>query len=382
MKKILYLATFVVSPLFSVIHAAPFAPEADDVVVSTSYAAINFEYSAHIKQLRALNKAEPDNLSTAVSLANSYIKLAREKDDPRYFGLAENVIRPWWDDTRSISVQLAKALILQFSHQFEVSNIVLSRVLQKNPGNAQALLLRANNFLTSGEYNQAYQDCVSLTMLTSPSISAACVVAIKGLRLDHKEAIALVTRLSNLMAMDKSLSATDKQWITGIMVEVLIFHEALEQAEIFLKQASYEDYANEYLTVTYADLLLKMSRYDEVVDLLAGEKQSIAILTRLVIAERQLNHKNFVKNKNSLEVLFKEEALRGEVMHFREKAMFEYSINNSLEKALYYAKQNWINQRGIGDALLLHRYATKVNDVVALDNLHQWQVKNQINVDL
>ncbi len=49
-----------------------------------------------ISRLRAQWRANPHDTTTVAALARLYIETGREQADPRYYGYAEALLQPWW----------------------------------------------------------------------------------------------------------------------------------------------------------------------------------------------------------------------------------------------------------------------------------------------
>ncbi len=77
--------------------ATPFVPAADDDVVEH----LPERTDASLKRLRAARLAlarNPQDLALATAVARRAIEASRENGDPRYLGMAEAALAPWWHD--------------------------------------------------------------------------------------------------------------------------------------------------------------------------------------------------------------------------------------------------------------------------------------------
>src|SRR5258708_347889 len=73
---------------------APFVPQDDATVLDI----LPFPGDPSIRALRTLaaeQRANPNDIALALTLARRYVEQARRDGDPRYAGYAEAVLRPW-----------------------------------------------------------------------------------------------------------------------------------------------------------------------------------------------------------------------------------------------------------------------------------------------
>jgi hypothetical protein len=139
--------------------AAPFVPESDSQVLERLPFAPN---DPVLGRLRALNNQltrKPDNLPLALLVAQGYIEVGRITGDPRYGGYAQAALAPWWDiEPAPPEVLVLRATVHQRMHQFNVALADLAKVLNTNPRNVQARVIRC---------------CRSKASMTQPGKNAA-----------------------------------------------------------------------------------------------------------------------------------------------------------------------------------------------------------------
>jgi tetratricopeptide (TPR) repeat protein len=147
--------------------AAPFVPESDSQVLERLPFAPN---DPVLGRLRALNNQltrKPDNLPLALLIAQGYIEVGRITGDPRYAGYAQAALAPWWDiEQAPPEVLVLRATVHQRMHQFDVALADLAKVLNTNPRNVQARLIRATVLQVQGLYDAAREECRALRELT------------------------------------------------------------------------------------------------------------------------------------------------------------------------------------------------------------------------
>src|SRR4029453_1646985 len=96
-----------------------------------------------LKQMRQSLIQDPGNLPLAVALARRYIEQGRGQSDPRYFGYAQGVLSPWWNENAPpLEVLVLRATIRQSLHDFDAALADLNQALVRDSRNAQARLTR------------------------------------------------------------------------------------------------------------------------------------------------------------------------------------------------------------------------------------------------
>lgn len=359
--------------------AAPFTPESPAYVVTESIKKVESKYFGTIKQLKGQVKSGV-NFTAAVNLADTYIKLARETDEPRYYGLAETLVKPWWDVRNNTQFNLLKAILLQFNHKFEESNQILTYVISQNPRNASALLLRANNLMANGAYKSALEDCYALTLISSPSVSAACVVAIKGLQLDSSQINVLLNNVFLMMQREKGLNKASQQWIASILFELSLLHKQYQLLDAAYEYAHNAHIIDEKLRVLYSYSLIQRGMRENINSVLTEKEKGIEARILHLLALKNSKQLQFQQERKEVEARLRRESRRSG-LHLRQLAMFELYINNNPRKAFLHAKKNWKIQQSISDAMLLFQCAAPLGEIKALDELKSWQYKNDIKVD-
>src|SRR2546430_1548472 len=111
--------------------AAPFVP-ADDAQVLERLPERASASNRELSRLRSAVAAAPNDVASAVALANAYYAVSRAEGDPRYLGYAQAVLRPWWNDAQAPTpVLVARATILQSNHEFDRALADLAKALAR-----------------------------------------------------------------------------------------------------------------------------------------------------------------------------------------------------------------------------------------------------------
>src|SRR5690606_23291743 len=96
----------------------------------------------------------------AARAAQLFIERGRRSGDPRDYGYAEGLLRPWWSDPAAPdAVLLLRATLRQHRHEFDPALADLDRLIERNPLDAQALLTRATLHRVRGALDRSLQDC-------------------------------------------------------------------------------------------------------------------------------------------------------------------------------------------------------------------------------
>ena len=162
-------------------HAAPFVPESDGEVVERLPFAASDPVTRKLRALRDQLKDQPDNLPLALTLARGYADLGRSTGDPRFLGYAQAALAPWWGlEQPPREVLLLRAFLLQTTHRFDAALADLTKVLDIDPRNAQARLMRATVLQVKGVYEGAREECNALRGLTKELVWTVCLTSVNG----------------------------------------------------------------------------------------------------------------------------------------------------------------------------------------------------------
>src|SRR5215472_9201361 len=166
---------------YATASAAPFVPQSDGQILER----LPFAPSDPIqRRLRALNgqlTRAPNDLPLAVVVGHGYSELGRVTGDPRYAGYAQAALAPWWSLERAPQeVLVLRAALRQRMHKFDLALADLATVLNINPRNVEARLMRATLKQVQGAYDEAREECRALQDLTATLVWAACLANVNG----------------------------------------------------------------------------------------------------------------------------------------------------------------------------------------------------------
>ncbi|MBC7940689.1 MAG: hypothetical protein H7Z19_13145, partial [Chitinophagaceae bacterium] len=173
------LATALLQALLADAHAAPFVPTSDNQVLERLPARASDPRARELSRLRQAWRAQPQDLDSAVRLAQAYYEAVAAEGDPRYIGYAQAALQPWWDQPAPPpEVRVQRAVLRQFDHQFDLALADLDAALQADPNLATAWTWRAAIHLVQANYPQARRSCEGLAPLAPRLIGAACTAQV------------------------------------------------------------------------------------------------------------------------------------------------------------------------------------------------------------
>jgi hypothetical protein len=350
--------------------AAPFIPESDSQVLERlPFASMD----PVMRRLRTLNDqlaARPDNLPLAILVAQGYSALGRTTGDPRYAGYAQAALAPWWSLERAPQeVLVLRAALRQRVHQFDAALADLATVLDINPRNARARLMRATVLQVTGAYDEARQECLALQDLTEELVWTTCLANVNGatgkLRKSYEQLRAVFRRSPSTRPVVQS-------WVLTSLAEMAARAGMVPEAEEDFRGALSSDTADYYLFGAYADFLLDGDRPQDVVALLQEKTAADPLLLRYALALQALHSKELPARIEQLQERFAASRLRGDRVHLREEARFTLHLLYSPQAALQLAEENWQVQKEPADARILLEAALAAADAAAVEAVTDW----------
>lgn len=356
--------------------AAPYVPISDAQVLERLPFKPNDPIAREMAQMRTELQRNPRNVEVAVGLARRYYELVAEEGDPRYLGYAQAALVPWWDMVEPpIEVQVLRASLRQFRHDFAGAIDDLTKALERDPQHPQARLLRAIIHLVQARYLQAKADCEVLKKIGDPLIGLGCVATVNGLTGHAGEAY---QTLSTAYASTSNESPGKKLWLQLRMAELAQRLSRPEVAEFHFKEALAQGVTDTFLLAAYADFLLERKRPADAVALLKDKTRSDTLLLHLVFAERALNLPTAKEHQAALAARYIAAQMRGDTVHQQEEARFALQIEHDPKKALTLARENWKVQLEPRDARIFLEAAIAAKDPAAAKPVLQWLADNHI----
>lgn len=356
--------------------AAPFIPKEDTQVLEQLRTQAADPALRKLRQLRNQLADNPNDLQRAAQLAQGYIEYGRTEGDPRYYGYAEGVLKPWWNlSNPPVSALLLRATLRQARHDFKGALADLSTILKATPEHPQAWLTQALLQQVQADYPAAKRSCFNLLRLSTELIAASCASVVGSLTGQAKKSYQLLQRVYN---QNPEASPDLRVWVLTLLAEMAVRLGQDQQAEIHFKQALQAGVRDVYLLAAYADFLLDQGRAEEIEALLRDDNRSDALLLRLTLAEKFLNKATMGGHVDALRARFAASRARTDSVHQREEARYTLHLLNQPEPALLLAAQNWKVQREPDDARILLESALAAGNSKAAQPVLEWMASNKV----
>jgi len=363
MKQIVGLiAIFITLVVAPALLAGPFIPDKDEQVIERLPVATK-PVNQELRALRDRLNANPGQLDIAVKLAKRYIELGKAEADPRYYGYAQGVLKPWWDLSEAPSeVLLLRALILQNRHDFDSALHDLKTLLRRDPSNAQGWLTQAVILQVLARYDDAQRSCIPLMELDSPLAASTCLANIGSLTGHAAKSYDFLRKALK----ETQVTSTDQRlWSLTVLAEIAFRIGRYEEADQFFSEALKFRRQDIYLLNAYADFLLDQKRPEEVITMLSEKTRIDSLLLRVALAKQQLGNNDLPDIITQLKARFAASRLRGENLHQGDEARFTLSLLKQPQQALQLAQANWVSQREPKDARILLEAAIAAHNPAA-----------------
>jgi len=351
-------------------YAAPYIPTSDAQVLERLPFKANDPVARELAQLRASLQRNPRDVEVAVALGRRYFELVAAEGDPRYIGYAQAALAPWWDlPTPPLEVQVLRASLRQFRHDFSGALADLNQALTRDPSHPRARSLRAIIHIVQARYTEARSDCLALRDVTNELIALGCETMVQGLTGQAGTAYAA---LSQMQARHTTAARDERLWVLTRLAEMAQRLGRLDAAEAHFKQALALDITDTFLLAAYADFLLDQGRASEVVALLKDKTRSDTLLLRLVFAEQALKLPTAKTTAATLADRFHAAQLRGDTVHQQEEARFVLHVQHDAKKSLALALENWKVQLEPRDARIVLEAALAAKEPAAAKPVLRW----------
>ncbi len=356
--------------LAAAVQAAPYVPKDDATVLEHLPVRPGDPVARELRRLRAELARDPQDLETALRLAERYYELAGAEGDPRYIGYAQAALGLWWDlPDPPLDARVMRAILRQSIHDFSAALQDLEAAAREDPKSALVWLWRAAIHMVQADYAAARADCEALKPIESELGVVACTAYLDG---TTGKAAAAHRALSAALARRSDASPEMRLWVLTRLAEMSLRQGDARQAEEHFRAALALGVRDQFLLGAYADFLLDQRRPAEVIALLRDWVRSDILLLRLALAEKALGAPAAKEHIQALKARFDAAALRGDKLHQQEEARFNLYLLGQKEKALALARENWKLQREPRDARMLLEAALGMNDPAAGKDALDW----------
>jgi Tfp pilus assembly protein PilF len=322
----------------------PYTPSNDAVVLEQVPAAAE---TRRLETFRRALQADPNDMQSALQLAQGYLEIGRASADPRFISYAQATLTPWLQHpVVPAPILVLSATALQSSHQFDAALEQLDRALTIAPQDARAWLLKATILQVQGKLPQARTACTQLVRTAGQMVALTCMTSVNSLngRLDASYAALL-----NLRGASEQLPATLNNWLEGQLGEMAARRQDFAAAQTHYLAALKAVPDDLYVKAVYADLLLDAKRDREVIALLKDNEQQDVLLLRLAIAGHRLGSADGRRWTELFAARVAAARRDQDFTHLREQARFQLEVRGQVQNALQLAERNWEVQREPAD---------------------------------
>ena len=323
-----------------------------------------------LKPLRERVVAHPEDLRSALALAQGYLDIGRANADPRFVSYAQGTLTPWLHRGRpDPAVLTLTATALQYLHQFDQALTLLDLALSEQNFNGQAWLTKATILQVQGRFDAARQACRPLIQISGQLITLTCLTGINSLTGRLNESYLALRRV---FTNDPRLEPGVRVWILDQLADMAQRSGDDKAAEADLLAALQVAPRDGYSKADYADLLLRQKRNAEVIQLLLGDESQDNLLLRLAIAASRLGTADGPRWSDMFQERYEAARRDGDFTHLREQARFILEVRGNAHEALALAERNWQVQKEPADVRIYFAAATAAAEQAALHSLRSW----------
>jgi hypothetical protein len=350
--------------------AEPYRPRADSQVLATVPARARDPRARELVTLRSAWRAQPNDVGTAVRLAQRYFDEVAAEGDPRYIGYAQATLQPWWAlPNPPVAVRVLRAMLLQFDHRFDAALADLDGALAADPVNAAAWSWRTAILMVQARYAEARLSCERLAVFSSELVAVACRAQVDAATGQAGLAAAALRQA----LQDASDAGPDERlWCLTRLAETEERRGAFAAAETAFREALALGISDVYLQAAYADFLLDRGRPAEVLALLKDRGRADVLLLRLAQAAKATGDAQAASLAAELAARFDAARRRGDTTHRKEESRFALAVQGDVTRALRLAQANFAAQREPIDARILLEAALAANDAAAAQPALEW----------
>ena len=355
------------------VHAAPYLPGADTQVLATVPARASDPRARELVALRAAWRARPNDVDTAVRLAQRYFDEVAAEGDPRYVGYAQATLQPWWAlPDPPVAVRVLRAMLLQFNHRFDAALADLDAAVAADPENATAWSWRTAILMVQARYPEARKSCEQMAELTSDLVAVACRAQVDAATGQAGAAAVALRNALQSASNANNASPDERLWCLTRLAETEERRGAFPAAEAAFREALALGIPDVYLQAAYADFLLDRGRPAEVLLLLKDRGRADVLLMRLAQAAKATGDAKAASLAAELAARFDAARRRGDTTHRKEESRFTLAVQGDVARALVLAKENFAAQREPIDARILLEAAVAARDPAAAQPALDW----------
>lgn len=370
-----WLAALVLSSSF-VAQATPFTPQDDhQVLVRLPTSASDPRQRERAERRRQLAR-EPRRADLASAVVADLLAQLMADGDPRFAGYAQAALAPWWDDpSPPADLRVARAVLRQFSHDFDAALADLNGVVKDDPAHVQARAWIAAISMVQARYELARQACDQMAPHALPLQAASCTASVDAATGQARRAVA---SFEGALAAEPAASPDLRLWVLTRLAETQERLGNPAAAEGAYRAALALGQDDSYLLAAYADFLLDRQRPGDVLVLLKDRERNDLHLLRLALAGKMLRHERAGGWQAALAARFDAARQRGDTAHQKEEARFALAVLGDAARALPLARANYAVQREVADARVLLEAALATGQKSAAAPVLDWMRLSRI----
>ena len=326
--------------------------------------------------LRAAWRAQPQDVATAVRLAQRYFDEVAAEGDPRYVGYAQAALQPWWAlEQPPVAVRVLRAMLKQFDHRFDPALADLAEAVREQPDNGAAWAWQTAILMVQARYAEARSSCEHMAPLTTPLIAVACHAQIEAIT---GHAAAAAAQLRTALRQQPNAGVEERLWVLTRLGETEERRGENTAAEAAFREALALGVPDVYLQAAFADYLLDRGRAPEVLVLLKDAGRADVLLLRLALAAKAAADPKAARLAEELGARFDAARRRGDTTHRKEESRYVRALVGDAARALALGQQNWAEQREPADARILLEAALAAKNPAAAKPVLDWMTSSGI----
>jgi tetratricopeptide (TPR) repeat protein len=274
----------------------------------------------------------------------------------RYYGRAGALLKPLLvANPNDLELQFYSATVLQHYHQFNQAQQLLTQILQYQPDNVAAWLMKANIHMVQGDLDAAKNACLQVLGQGSLFVSSACVLEVSA---EQGNVAQSYQQLKNIVKVAGDIPIAQQVWLNQILADLAHRQQLTQQAIDHLSGYPLNQAPVSYLAL-WADIYLAQQQGQIVLETLGPiveESDSFddALLLRLTLAE-QITKATNGEWQQRLTQRIEIRLQRNDTAHAADIAQYYLDIVPNPIKALYWARINWQQAKLGSDERLLKR---------------------------
>ncbi len=358
--KVLLCLCLIQLSLLTPVQAAPYIPNAEEVVMRVPAALIGLPED--------WMSAATESPQQAAGYAGQWIEAARKTSNPRYFAYARSSLKVWWDaEDVPAEVLLIRADLKQHAHDFDGALADLADYQRYYPGNTpgyiQSYDMMAHIYMAQGFYQQAKRVCGQLLIL-APEMASLCFARASGYTGQADQTRRFISRLqtdgdNTALKIEAYLTLAEAAQLSG----------DLQEAEKYYRQVLRLNPSHAYALISLGWLLIESQQFAQLLANVPENHPSPGIRVLRVIALKRLGSGDYPDQLAALESLF---ASQPQSQKGRDFGRYLLDLRGQPEQACKVANDNWQKQKEPADLHLVVDCAVQTGNQELLWSMQSW----------